>query len=239
MDGQLVELTPMRAAIARRMVDSKQQAPHFYVSTEMRVDGLEELLASANADRTGVRITATAALVRAVAAALREEPRLNSVWTEAGLLQAAEVNVGVAIALDDGLIAPALLRADGLDLRGTAEALRELVDRARGRRLRPAELAEATFTLSNLGMFDVSAFTAIITPPQVAILATGRATRRLVPAADGDGVELGSILTATLSADHRALDGADAARFLQAVKGVIEAPDQLLSTIQPSEAATA
>ena len=124
MDGQLVELTPMRAAIARRMVDSKQQAPHFYVSTEMRVDALEQLLASANADRTGVRITATAALVRAAAAALREEPRLNSVWTETGLLQAAEVNVGVAIALDDGLIAPALLGADGLDLRGTAEALR-------------------------------------------------------------------------------------------------------------------
>jgi len=237
MDGRLVQATPMRSAIARRMVDSKQQAPHFYVSTEVRVDALERLIAQVNADDSAARVTATGALVRAVAGALRQQPRLNSVWTEDGLLEAAEVNVGVAIAVEGGLIAPALLAADQLDLRGTADGLQGLIDRARSRRLKPAELTDATFTLSNLGMFEVSAFTAIITPPQVGILATGRSLPRIVPAQDG--VETASILTATLSADHRAVDGVDAARFLEAFKRAVEAPEQLLTTIQPSEVTTA
>src|SRR5205807_1802449 len=119
---------------------------------------------------------------------------------------------GVAIGLDDGLVAPALLRADQLDLAKTAAALADLVERARSTKLRPAEMSEATFTLSNLGMFDVSAFTAIVTPPQVAILATARPVERWT----GDGTT--SLMTATLSSDHRAVDGIDAARFLETFK---------------------
>jgi pyruvate dehydrogenase E2 component (dihydrolipoamide acetyltransferase) len=226
----------MRSAIARRMTESKQQAPHFYVSTEVRLDAVDALIAAENAHRPSQRVTTTVALVRAVAAALRDEPRMNSVWTDEGLLEADEVNVGVAIALEGGLIAPALLAVDRLDFRETADALSDLVERARARKLRPAELTEATFTLSNLGMFDVSAFTAIVTPPQVAILATGRSVRRLLPA-DG-GFEAASMLTATVSADHRAVDGADAARFLQAFKGALQAPERLLTTIDRSEVAT-
>jgi len=236
MEGRLSQPTPMRSAIARRMTESKQRAPHFYVSTEVRVDAVEALTATENARQPSQRVTATVALVRAVAAALRDEPRMNSVWTDDGLLEADEVNVGVAIALEGGLIAPALLGVDRLDFRETADALSDLVERARARKLKPAELTEATFTLSNLGMFDVSAFTAIVTPPQVAILATGRAVPRLLPA-DG-GFETASILTATLSADHRAVDGADAARFLQAFKRALEAPERLLTTIDRSEVAT-
>jgi pyruvate dehydrogenase E2 component (dihydrolipoamide acetyltransferase) len=236
MDGRLSQPTPMRSAIARRMTESKQQAPHFYVSTEVRVDAVEKLIATENARQPSQRVTATVALVRAVAAALRDEPRMNSVWTDDGLLEANEVNVGVAIALEGGLIAPALLGVDRLDFRETADALSDLVERARARKLKPAELTEATFTLSNLGMFDVSAFTAIVTPPQVAILATGRSVPRLLPA-DG-GFETASMLTATVSADHRAVDGVDAARFLQAFKGALEAPERLLTTIDRSEVAT-
>lgn len=236
MDGRLVQSTPMRSAIARRMTESKQQAPHFYVSTEVRVDAVETLVAAEKARDPSERVTATVALVRAVAVALRDEPVMNRVWTDAGLLEVDEINVGVAIAVEGGLIAPALLGVDQLDFRATARALNDLVARARARKLKPAELTDATFTLSNLGMFDVSAFTAIVTPPQIAILATGRAIPALLPA-DG-GFETASVLTATVSADHRAVDGVDAARFLQAFKRALEGPERLLTTIKRSEVAT-
>ena len=234
MKGAIVPQTPMRRAVARRMTDSKQQAPHFYVQTEVVMDGLNTILEEESA-RTGERVTATAALVAACAAALRAQPQFNAVWTTDGLFQAEEVNVGVAVALDAGLIAPALLGADRLDLGETAAALRDLVQRARDGKLRGTEINDATFTLSNLGMFDVSAFTAIVTPPQVAILATGRALPRLVPV-DGEA-RVVSILTATLSADHRAVDGAEAARFLEAFKGAIEDPRSLLSKPEQLEEA--
>jgi pyruvate dehydrogenase E2 component (dihydrolipoamide acetyltransferase) len=229
VDGRLVPQTPMRRAVARRMTDSKQQAPHFYVQTEVRMDALNALLEHENA-RSEVRVTATAALVVACAAALRAQPRFNAVWTDEGLLEADEVNVGVAIALEAGLIAPALLAVDKLDLAGTATALRDLVERARGGKLRAPEINDATFTLSNLGMFDVSAFTAIVTPPQVAILATGRALER-VAFVDGQARSV-AVMTATLSADHRAGVGADAARFLEAFKGAIEEPRSLLAQLE-------
>jgi pyruvate dehydrogenase E2 component (dihydrolipoamide acetyltransferase) len=234
VEGRLVELTPMRRAVARRMTDSKQQAPHFYVQTEVATDALTAVLEEQSA-LSEVRITATAALVLACAAALRAQPRFNAVWTDDGLLEADEINVGVAVALDGGLIAPALLGADKLGLVGAAAALRDLVERARARKLRAAEINDATFTLSNLGMFDVSAFTAIVTPPQVAILATGRFVERVVLVDDQPRTV--SVLTATLSGDHRAVDGADAARFLEAFKAAIEDPRSLLSGIeQPEEA---
>ncbi len=216
----------MRAGIARRMVESKQQAPHFYVQAEVAVDGVRDRLAALNADPAGPRITMTVALVRACIAALREQPKLNSVWTPEGLLQADEINVGIAIALDDGLVAPALLGADVLDVPDTAAALAAVAERARSQRLRAAEFTDATFTLSNLGMFDVSAFTAIITPPQVAILATARPVERWI--VEGDGPARTTVMTATLSADHRAVDGVDAARFLVAFKQAMEDSETLL-----------
>src|SRR5262249_7034275 len=146
----------------------------------------------------------------------------NSVWTDDGLLEADEINLGIAIALEDGLLAPALLGAADLGVAETAAALSDLTDRARSGRLRPRELSDATFTLSNLGMFEVSAFTAIVTPPQVAILATARPIERL--RAGGAA----PVMTVTLSADHRAVDGADAARFVGTFKQAIEDPESLL-----------
>jgi pyruvate dehydrogenase E2 component (dihydrolipoamide acetyltransferase) len=226
MEGKLVEQTRMRAAIARRMEESKQRAPHFYVQTEVAVDGVRRRLAELNANTDAPRVTMTVALVRACVAALTQHRRFNAVWTADGLLESDEVNVGIAIALDDGLVAPALLRTDGLDVYGTAAGLADLVERARSQRLRPAELSDATFTLSNLGMFDVTAFTAIVTPPQVAILATARPVERWI--GPGDALRPVSLLTATLSADHRAVDGADAARFLETFKQALEDAETLL-----------
>jgi pyruvate dehydrogenase E2 component (dihydrolipoyllysine-residue acetyltransferase) len=233
MEGQLVEQTKIRAAIARRMVESKQQAPHFYVQTEVTMDGVRDRLEALN-ERGGTRATVTVALVRACVEALRRHPKLNSVWTPEGLLQASPVNLGIAIALDEGLVAPALLGADELDVDATATALRDLVERARASRLRPAEMTDATFTLSNLGMFDVSAFTAIVTPPQVAILAVARDVERW-SFDEGQAVRR-SVMTVTLSADHRALDGVDVARFLETFKQAIENSETLLAEPELKEA---
>ncbi len=223
-DGTLVEFSRMRSAIARRMTASKQEAPHFYVASEIELDAAvaetERLAAGA-----GERVTLTSLLVRATATALRAHPELNAIWREEGLVRMRSINVGVAVALDDGLIAPALLDCDSLTTLEVASALRDLLERARSGKLRGSEMTGATFTLSNLGMFEVTAFAAIVTPPQVAILATGKAAR--VPRYDGDRLVPRTVLTATLSADHRALDGADAGRFMATFKQTLENPTLL------------
>jgi pyruvate dehydrogenase E2 component (dihydrolipoamide acetyltransferase) len=226
LDTELVAVTPMRAAIARRMQASKQEVPHFYVSAEIRMDAAVEEVDALNRDNGDrARVSLSALLVCACALALREHPRFNAVWTSDGLALAEQVNVSVAVALDGGLVAPAVLNADLLDVRGTAEALSELVGRARLGKLRGVEITEGTFTVSNLGMLDVSAFVAIVTPPQVAVLATGKVEKRAVW--QDDGFVPVSVMTATLSSDHRALDGADAARFLATLQELLEAPARL------------
>jgi len=223
-EGTLVEFTRMRNAIARRMVKSKQEAPHFYVATEVEVDAAVAETGRLAAE-SGQRVTLTSLLVSASAAALREHPELNAVWTEEGLVRMNAINVGVAVALDDGLIAPALLGCDTLTTLEVSAALRDLVERARAGKLRGSEMTGATFTLSNLGMFEVNAFAAIVTPPQVAILATGKASR--VPRYDGDELVPRTVLTATLSADHRAVDGAEVGRFMNTFKRTLENPTLL------------
>jgi pyruvate dehydrogenase E2 component (dihydrolipoamide acetyltransferase) len=226
-DRHAVTLTPMRAAIARRMTQSKTTAPHFYVSTDLEMDAALDALREVNAARADdQRISVSAVLVRAVALTLRDHPALNAVWGEAGLERVDPIHLGVAIALEDGLIAPAILDADTLDLAASAAALRDLAARARAGKLRAAEFSSATFTLSNLGMWNVSAFTAIIPPPQVAILATGRAEPRAV-VRDG-AVVVRTIVGATVSADHRAVDGAVVAAFVTALSERLMAPQAWL-----------
>jgi pyruvate dehydrogenase E2 component (dihydrolipoamide acetyltransferase) len=219
----------MRRAIARRMVQSKQQAPHFYLTTDLDMEALlaagEQVNAGRDADR---RITVTALLIKAVALTLAEHRAFNAVWDGETLQQVEAVNVGVAIALDEGLIAPALLGCERLSVEQISDDLRDLVTRTRAGKLRAPELTDATFTLSNLGMFEVSQFTAIITPPQVAILAMGKTEPRAV-VREGTVVAR-QTMTVTLSSDHRAVDGAGAARFLGTLKGLVEAPDAWLSS---------
>jgi pyruvate dehydrogenase E2 component (dihydrolipoamide acetyltransferase) len=225
LETELVPVSPMRAAIARRMQASKQEAPHFYVSTEIRMDAALDAVESLNRGGDEPRIRVSALLVRACALTLREHPSFNALWTPDGYALAEQVNVSVAVALDGGLVAPAILGADRLDVRGTADALSDLVGRARHGKLRGAEITEGTFTVSNLGMFDVSSFTAIITPPQVAVLATGKIEKR--PHWDGEAFAPASIMNATLSSDHRAVDGADAARFLGTLHELLLEPARL------------
>ncbi|MBF6606067.1 MAG: 2-oxo acid dehydrogenase subunit E2 [Chloroflexi bacterium] len=217
-----VALSPMRAAIARRMVHSKQVAPHFYVSVEVDMTAVLESAARRNAGHApDERVTVTAYLLRALAMSLASHRAFNAIWADDELRLVDAINIGVAIALDDGLIAPALLDCTDRSVAALAIGLRDLTQRARSGRLRPAEINDATFTLSNLGMYPISGFTAIITPPQVAILATARIEPRAVVI--GGAVGIRPMLTATLSADHRALDGASAAAFLADLRAALEA----------------
>ena len=225
LETELVRLSALRAALARPMQASKQEVPHFYVSTEIRMDAALSAVESRNGMRDAPRVSLSAVLVRACALSLREHPSFNAVWTSDGLALAEQVNVSVAVALEGGLIAPAVLDADRLDVPGTAEALSDLVSRARHGKLRGAEITEGTFTVSNLGMFGVSSFTAIVTPPQVAVLAAGKIEKR--PFWDGEAFVPASIMNATLSSDHRAVDGADAARFLATLYELLLEPARL------------
>jgi pyruvate dehydrogenase E2 component (dihydrolipoamide acetyltransferase) len=225
LETELVRVSPMRAAIGRRMQASKQEVPHFYLSTEIRMDAALAAVESLKGFSDAPRVTLSAVLVRACALSLREHPSFNAVWTSDGLALAEQVNVSVAVALEGGLIAPAVLDADRLHVPGTAEALSDLVSRARHGKLRGAEITEGTFTVSNLGMFDVSSFAAIVTPPQVAVLATGKIEKQ--PFWDGEAFVPTSIMNATLSSDHRAVDGADAARFLATLHELLLDPARL------------
>jgi pyruvate dehydrogenase E2 component (dihydrolipoamide acetyltransferase) len=204
-----VTFTPMRSAIARRMVQSKQAAPHFYVSR-------------LNEGRTGdERVSVTALLVRALALSLGEHRAFNAVWNGDTLEQVDAVNIGVAIDLGDGgLIAPALA-CEQKSVTEIAADLRDLVARTRAGRLKAPEISEGTFTLTNLGMLGVTQFTAIITPPQVSTLATGVTESRPV-VRDGQ-VVVRRLMTATLSSDHRAVDGAGAARLLADLQSRLDA----------------
>ena len=204
-----VTFTPMRAAISRRMVESKSKAPHFYVSTDIEMEAVTAANNKLNEGKSGDdRVTITAWLVRALAQSLAAAPALNAVWSGETLERVDQINIGIAIAIPDGLIAPALLDCASKDLATI-----------------PAEFSDATFTLSNLGGFPVTQFTAIVTPPQVAIIATGRSEQRAV-VRDGAVVSR-QMLTATLSADHRAVDGALVATFLGDLKSRLETPEGL------------
>ena len=218
-----VKQSPMRRAIARRMTESKTQVPHFYLSTEIDMDALLALADEANVGRAREeRLTVTAFLLRAVALTLAEHPAFNAAWNGDTVETWDAINIGVAIALDDGLIAPALLDCRERSIADLGAGLGDLVARTRAGKLRAAEIGEGTFTLSNLGMFDVTAFTAIVTPPQVAILATARTVER--PVVRDGAVTTRRIMTATLSSDHRVVDGVGSARFLGTLKGLLEAP---------------
>ena len=216
----------MRAAISRRMAESKSKAPHFYVSTDIEMEAVIAANNAINAERVGDdRVTITAWIVRGLAQSLAAAPALNAVWSGETLERVDAINIGIAIAIPDGLIAPALLDCANKDLATISAELRDLVARTKENKLRPAEFSDATFTLSNLGAFPVTQFTAIVTPPQVAILATGKSEARAV--VRNGTVVARQMLTATLSADHRAVDGALVATFLGDLKSKLESPEGL------------
>lgn len=220
------ELSRMRKTIAERMTRSKQSIPHFYVTAQIEMDWSAKMREELNEDETQAKVSFTDLIIKACALALRAFPSVNGSYHDDKLLLHKQINVGIAVALDDGLIVPVLHDADKKPLRQIATETRELAQRARENRLHASDLSGATFTISNLGMFDVESFIAIINPPETASLAVG--TIRDVPVVADGAIGISKLMKATVSADHRVLDGAVAARFLQEVKRRLESPIGLL-----------
>ena len=211
--------------MAERMAASWTSAPHFFLVREVAVARLGAWLDKARA-QTGVRITYTDLLIKLVAAAIVQHPRVAVSWRDGVIERHPDVNVGFAVALEDGLVVPVIHRADTLGLKEIAARREDLVARAQAGKLRPADIQGGVFTISNLGMYGVDAFSAIVNPPQAAILAVGRITDRVIPVDGKPAVQPTMVLT--LSCDHRALDGARGARFLGALADLIEEPLTLL-----------
>ena len=211
--------------MAQRVTQSWTNAPHFYLLREVNASRLVAWRSRVE-EQARQKITYTDLLVRLVAAALRQHPRLNASVKEGQIILHGEINLGMAVAVSDGLVVPVLHRADELNLEQIAAHNRDLATRANAGKLRPEDLQGGTFTLSNLGMFGVDAFNAIINPPQAAILAVGRIAERVVPVNGVPAVQ--PVMTLSLSCDHRALDGALGARFLDYVASLIEEPLILL-----------
>jgi pyruvate dehydrogenase E2 component (dihydrolipoyllysine-residue acetyltransferase) len=221
--AEVVPLTRVRRLTAQRLAASAREAPHFYLTVVPDAGKLLAFRAECSERRGAeVKITVTDLLIRACAVALAARPEINVSWDETRILRHRQVNIGVAVAIDDGLIVPVIRDADRKTLTEIAREARDLTARARARKLTPDELAGGTFTISNLGMFGIRQFTAVINPPQAAILAVGEAVRE--PVIRDDQVTIGTTMALTLSIDHRAVDGATAAGFLTRLKELIEEP---------------
>ena len=215
--------------IWQRMVEhttnSWQTAPHFYLQRHVNASRLLDWHAKVKENSTE-KITITDLLVLVVAKALTKHPRLNAVWKDDQISIAGDLNIGLAVAIDDGLVVPVIHQADKLRPQEIASKRKELVDRARAGKLRPDDISGGTFTISNLGMFGVDAFTAVLNGPQAAILAVGRVSDQVVPV--NGQVCVQPMVTLTVSYDHRVVDGARGARFLETLAEFIEEPTHLI-----------
>jgi len=221
-----IPLTAMRRTIARRLSQSMQTSPHFYVTSVIDTDKLaafrQQINEYAANDPSPVKVSYIDLIVKAVAKALLRIPQVNVSFAEDRLLQKKQVHIGVAVALEQGLIVPIVRNADQRGILDIARETQRLAEAAREGKIRPEEFSGGTFTVSNLGMFDVDSFTAVINPPESAILAVGSITP--TPAVVDGQVVVRNRMKVTLSSDHRAIDGAIAARFLQEVKRLLEEP---------------
>jgi pyruvate dehydrogenase E2 component (dihydrolipoamide acetyltransferase) len=235
-----VALTTMRAIIAKRMPLSKAPVPHFYVTTEVAMDRAMNLRAELNGLEGQPKISVTDLVIKAVALALIKNPGVNASLIPSPQAPAApgaaptqvirkyhRAHLGIAVALDEGLITPVLRDCDAKPLSRIAVEARDLAERARAGKLRVSEMSGATFSISNLGMFDVDEFSAIINPPEGAILAVGSVVE--TPVVDKGEIRVGRRMKLTISCDHRVMDGAMGARFLQDVKRLLEEPLRLLA----------
>jgi pyruvate dehydrogenase E2 component (dihydrolipoamide acetyltransferase) len=231
-----IALDTMRQTIATRLVEAKQTIPHFYLACDVGLDRLEALRAEANAaatggnasdDRPAFKLSLTDFVVKALARALVTVPAANAVWAQDRILRFRAVDIAVAVALDDGLITPVIRGVEAKSLSAISAELRDLAASARARRLQPDDYRGGVTTVSNLGMHGVREFAGVINPPQSTLLAIGAAERRPVETAEG-GVRFETRMTATLSCDHRLIDGAVGADLLAAFKQAIEQPVMLL-----------
>ena len=224
---RVVPLSPMRQTIGRRMVESKQQAPHFYITSEIDMEAAFALRKQLNALLPeNEAISVNDLLVKAAAIALKQFPNVNASFAGNEIHIHERINIGIAVTRETGLVTTFLKDADKKTLAQIAKESRELIARAREGRMRAEEMVGGTLNISNLGMFDVEHFIAIISPPQAAVLAIGSV--RQVPVVKDGQLAVGTRMKATISADHRVTDGAEAARFMQAFKTALEQPMRLM-----------
>ena len=223
-----IPLSRIRATIAKRMGQAKREAPDIHLVVDVQLDAVLTLREKLNKqlEAEKIKLSVNDFVTKAVAMALRRHPEMNAHFTEEAILRHAAVNIGIAVALDQGLIVPVLKNADQLGLKEIRQGTEALATAARTGKLTPDQLSGGTFTISNLGMFGIKQFDAILNLPEVGILAVGAAEKR--PVIQGNQLTIGTLMTLTLTADHRALDGADAARFLQTLKGFLDDPATML-----------
>ncbi|MGC8524639.1 MAG: pyruvate dehydrogenase complex dihydrolipoamide acetyltransferase [Acidibrevibacterium sp.] len=228
---ELVPHSSMRKIIARRLSEAKQQIPHFYLSLDIGLDALLDLRATLNAKAPkegpgAFKLSVNDLIIKAAAIALRRVPRVNASFTEDGIAYYRDVDISVAVAIPDGLITPIIRGADQKGLAAISNEMKALAGRARAGKLKPEEYQGGGFSISNLGMYGISAFSAIINPPQSAILAIGAGEKRAV--VRGDAIAIATMMTCTLSVDHRVVDGALGAEWLAAFKAIIDDPLSLM-----------
>lgn len=228
-DVEIIETSKIRSRIARRMIDAKQQTPHFYVTNEMDVEALLDFRKQINAGLDDAKkISVNDMIVKATALTLREFPNLNTHYYGDKLVRHKRINIGIAVALPGGGLVNVVAKdADRLSLSALSQVNKEMIARAREGKVKPDDIQGSTFTVSNLGAYDVEHFLAIINPPEAGILAVGSAMKIPVVKADGT-LGVGNRMRVTVSVDHRVSDGAEGAQFLQAFKKYIEAPMRLI-----------
>ena len=228
---RLVPNSTMRKVIARRLTEAKQTVPHFYVSMNIEIDALlrlrEDLNAKSPKEGPGAfRLSVNDLLIKAAAVTLRRIPRVNASYTEENIVLYDDVDISVAVAIPEGLITPIIRKADQKGLAAISDEMKDLIARAKGGKLKPEEYQGGGFSISNMGMYGVSEFAAIINPPQAAILAVGAGQQR--PVVRNGQIAIATMMTCTLSIDHRVVDGALGAEWLAAFKAVVEDPLSLM-----------
>jgi len=228
---RLVPHTTMRRVIARRLTESKQTIPHFYLSTDIALDALLKLRGDLNARSAkegagAFKLSVNDLIIKATAIAIARVPRVNASYTEEGIAEYEDIDISVAVAIPDGLITPIIRQADRKGLAAISNEMKELIGRAKAGKLKPEEFQGGGFSISNLGMYGVREFTAVINPPQAAILAVGAGEQR--PVVKNGALGIATMMTCTLSVDHRVIDGALGAEWLSALKAILEDPLSLM-----------
>lgn len=222
----------IRKVIAQRLLASKQNVPHFYLSLDLRIDKLLDLRQDINNnaqlvnDKPAYKVSVNDMIIKAVALALKEVPAANSSWTDEAILLYNNVDISVAVAINDGLITPIIKNADQKSIIAISEEMKSLIKKAKDGKLQPEEFQGGGFSISNLGMYGIDNFNAIINPPQSCILAVGSGVKK--PVVDNDQIVVGNVMNVTLSCDHRSVDGAVGAQFLSAFRKVVENPVVML-----------
>ena len=226
LEAKTIALSNMRQTIARRLLQAKQTVPHFYVSIDVVMDALLELRKAANEQLAPTKLTVTDFIARGVARAVVQVPGVNASFTDTAIIQHGSVNLGIAVAIEDGLVVPVIRDAQSKGIRQMSEEIKQLAQLARSRKLKADQMTGSTITISNLGMYGIREFQAIINPPEAAILAIGGTEAR--PIVKNGQVVPAQVMTISLSADHRVIDGALGAEFLSKLKTILENPLAML-----------